>query len=818
MKKINFSTDILPHLIAVSAFLLVTIFFFRPVFFDNMAINQGDINQHIGAARELADFRKTNNEEGLWAGNIFSGMPAYMISLDWSDGPVVAVKQVMSLFLPHPVRNIFLAFLCYYIMLLSFGVRPYLAITGAIAFGLSSFMIVGLGAGHNSRIGAMAFMPLALAGIHLCFTNRKLLGFAVTALGMSLQLRENHLQTTYYLAIMVAVYGLIQLISAIREKKIPEFAKTTGLVVVAVVLSVGTFFGQLWAASEMAQYSYRGKTDLTSTSKNTGSSGLAKSYAFEYSNGILEPMTLLIPNFYGGGSGEALVGDENSATYKALVASSDNRMANQLAQYSSAYWGPQPLATPYYAGAIIVFLFVLGILLADKKYVWWLVPISAFAIMLSWGSSAEGFNSFIFDYLPGYNKFRSVTFALIIVFIAMPLLGCLGLEKFLQEGITKENKKKLLIAFGVTGGICLILVVMPGILSFTKEIESQMPVWFVNAMKADRKDLLRSDAFRSLAFITGVFIMLFLNVPGKISPNGFFVFLAFMVMLDLAIVDSRYFSRQNYVPEMMAGEHIATDADNKVLQDKSYYRVFNLNGFYEANTSFFHNSLGGYSGMRLRRYQELYDSALAIQAEQMYAEGSSGRPLDMTKYGVLNMLNTKYIIYGPAANNVLVNPAANGNAWFPKEIQPVNSANEELSQIAAINTRNVVVIDQSRFKLRENKTNTDSAAVIKFIEKKPYWQKFESESASGGLGVFSEIYYPVGWKATIDGQETPIYRVDYTLRALEIPAGKHTIEFTFQPGAYVIGNKVTMVASLLLVVVVLGVLFLELRQKPSSVS
>lgn len=814
MKKINFSNDVLPHALAVVVFLLVTILFFRPIFFDNMSLNQGDINQHLGASKELRDFREATGEEGLWAGSMFSGMPAYMINVDWSDGAIVVVKKILSLYLPHPVRNIFLAFVCYYIMLLSFRVRPYLAITGAIAFGLSSFMIVGVAAGHNSRVGAMAFMPLVIAGIHLTFTNKKLLGFAVTALGMSLHLRENHLQMTYYLAMMVGVYGLVELIGAVREKKLPDFAKTVGLLVGAVIIAVGTFFGQLWAASEMAKYSRRGGTDLVTNSKDTYGSGLAKSYAFEFSNGILEPMTLMIPNFFGGASSEILVTDQNSNTYKALASSNDNRMANQLAQYSSSYWGPQPLATPYYAGAIIVFMFVLGILLAEKKYVWWLVSISAFAIMLSWGSSFEGFNYFIFDYLPGYNKFRSVTFTLIIVFISMPLLGCLGIEKFLQTGMTPETKKKLYIAFGITGGLCLLFVIIPGIFSFSRTVEEQLPVWFTNALKADRKSLLRSDAFRSLAFIAGIFIMLFFNVPKKISANGFFAFLAFMVMIDLVIIDSRYFSRNNYVPEEIAGEFTASAADNRVLQDKSYYRVFNLNSFYEANTSYFHNSLGGYSGVRLKRYQELYDSCISRETEQIYEDASKG-PLNMANYHVLNMLNTRYIIYGTEANQVLQNSAANGNAWFPSELSVVNSANEELSKVAATNTRNVAVIDQSKVKLRENKVNTDSTAVIKFIEKKPYWQKYESESSSGGLGVFSEIYYPVGWTATIDGQEAPIYRVDYVLRALEIPAGKHTIEFTFRPPAYLIGNTVTMSASVLLLIVVAGVLFFELREKPS---
>jgi hypothetical protein len=816
MKKINFSTDVLPHLLAVIVFLFVTILFFRPVFLENKVLDQGDITQFLWSSRELREFRATTGEEGLWNDTMFSGMPAYMINLDWSDGPVVAAKKILSLFLPHPVCNIFLAFVSYYIMLLAFRVRPYLAITGAIAFGLSSFFIVGLSAGHNARIGAMAFMPLVMAGIHLAFTNRKLLGFAVTALGMALQLRENHLQITYYLAIIVGIYGLVELINLGKWAFMNLYVKTIGILALAVTIAVGTFFGQLWAASELAKYSSRGKTELKISSANSDAAGtgLPKSYAFEYSNGIAEPMTLMIPNFYGGTSSEHFVNDQESKTYQALVNSGDNKLANQLAQFSSAYWGPQRLATPYYAGAIIVFLFVFGIMMVERKYMWWLVATAVFSIMLSWGSSFPSFNYFIFDYLPGYNKFRSVTFSLIMAFFAMPLLGCLGVEKFLSSDVTKETKKKLWIAFGVTGGICLLLFVIPGILDFQKSIESQLPQWYLNALKADRKALLRSDALRSFGFIAAIFILLFLNVPKRVSAVGFLAFMAFLVTIDLSIVDSRYFSTDaNYITKQQARNFPPSAADSRVMQDKSNYRVLNLTGgFYEARTSFFHNSLGGYSGVRLKRYQELYDSVISRESEQIFTDAQNGA-LDMSKYGVLKMLNTKYLIYGENAAQVLENDAANGNAWFPKEIKTVNSPNEELTQIAEVDTRNVAVVDQSKMKLAENRVNTDSAAVIKFIEKKPYWQKYESESSSGGLGVFSEIHYPKGWHATIDGQEVPIYRVDYVLRALEIPAGRHTIEFTFRPKPYVIGNAITVSASVLLLIVVIGALFLELREK-----
>jgi hypothetical protein len=817
MKKISFQTDVLPHLLAVAAFLIITLMFFSPVFFDNMALSQGDITQFLWSSNELREYRKATGEEGLWAGAMFSGMPAYLINLQWSDGVLITLKRIASFFMPHPVNSIFLAFVSYYIMLLAFRVRPFLAIAGAIAFGLSSYMIIGLSAGHNSRIGAIAFMPLVMAGIHLVFTNKKILGFAVTALGMALHLRENHLQITYYLAIVVGAYGIVQLVEAINEKRVPELAKNVGLLVGAVAIAVGSFFGQLWAVGEISTYSHRGTTELKVTSKDTAGGGLPKSSAFEFSNGILEPMTLLLPNFYGGSSSESVLSDTKSDTYKALMNSGDNESANQLAQFSSAYWGPQRLAAPYYAGAIIVFLFVLGLLMVERKYVWWLASVSVIAIMLSWGDSFQAFNYFIFDYLPGYNKFRSVTFCLVIVFFSMPLLGMLALEKFLTEGPNDINRKKLWLAFGFVGGLCLIFFVIPGVLGFLKSDEAKLPVWFTNALASDRKALLRSDAIRSLGFIFVIFIMLFFNVPKRISSAGFFAVLALLVTIDLAMVDSRYFSKdRNYIPASTAKNFDPSGADTRILQDKSYYRVFNLQNFYEANTSNFHNSLGGYSGVRLKRYQELYDTCISRETQQIYEDAGAG-PLNMEKYGVLNMLNAKYFVYGTDANQVLQNTSANGNAWFPRDILLVNSPNEELEKVGDIDTRLVAVVDQSKMKLT-NTTAGDSTGKITFIEKKPNYQKYEAETTKGGFGVFSEIFYPKGWTATIDGKEVPILRANYVLRALEIPAGKHTIEFLFQPKPYVIGNKVTMISSILLLIVVIGALYYELREEPKTQS
>ncbi len=805
MKKIDFSKDIAPHVVALAVFLVVTVLFFNPFFFDHKTLDQQDIQQFRGSSKSVTDYRDAAGEEALWAPSMFSGMPAYLVSLKWGDGPLLWSKTVMSLFITHPVNNIFLAFLCYYILLLSFGVRPYLAIAGALAFGLSSYVIIGLGAGHNARIGAIAFMPLVMAGIHLAFSRKWLIGFAVTTLGLALHLRENHLQITYYLMLIVAVYGFVQLIYAYRERQIKDFFTTIVILIPAAAIAAGTFFGQFWAITEYTRYSIRGPSELAKPKGGEANDGLSKSYAFQYKYGIWEPSSLLIPDFYGGATESSFVNDQKSETYKALVNSGDNQLANRLVNYTATYWGPGS-GGAYYAGSIIVFLFVVGILLAEKKYVWWLVPLSALSLMLSWGDSFASFNYFMFDYFPGYNKFRSFSFGLIIILFALPLLGMIGLERLFAEGINKDTKKKLLIAFAATGGLCFLILLLAGIGSFAHDGEGQLPVWFLKALHSDRRSLMRADAFRSLTFIFLVFILLYFNVAKKITELGFYAFLIFMVAMDLSLVDKRYFTKDRFQRKHENTFIIANAADAVILKDKSYYRVYNLQGAWtEARTSYFHHSLGGYHGAKLRRYQDLYDSCISRETQELVADLQAGKA-NFKKYGVLDMLNTKYMVYGPDAANVIVNPAANGNAWFVKEILSVASPTEELEKLNKVDTRNVAVVDHSKFKIESLKLNSDSTSVIELKEFKPPYLKYQSHAAADGVAVFSEIYYPEGWHAFVDGKETEMLRADYVLRALQVPAGNHEIEFKFQPKPYVIGNQVTLASNWAVLLIVLGCL------------
>lgn len=808
MKKIKFS-DILPHLVAVVVFLLVTVFFFNPIFFDNKAIEQGDIQQWSGSSKELRDYRDQTDEEGLWANSMFSGMPAYLVNLSWSDGVVIGMKKVLSVFLPHPISNIFLAFICYYILLLSFKIRPWFAIAGALAFGLSSYMIIGLSAGHNARIGAIAFMPLVFAGIHLAFSGKRILGFGTTAVGLALHLRENHLQITYYLMLIVLAYGLVHLILAIRPKQLPDFFKTILILIPAVIIAAGTFFGQFWAITEYTKYSIRGASEIAVKKTGEDISGLSKSYAFQYKYGVWEAMTLFLPNFYGGSSMDLLAADQESNTYKSLSQAGDNETANQLANYARGYWGPQDFTVgPYYAGALVVFLFIIGIVFAEKKYVWWLVPLSALSLLLSMGDSFSTFNYFMFDYFPGYNKFRSVNFALVIILFAMPLLGMLGLEKLMSLGWSKETQRKLMWPVFITLGLCLFFISVGSFGNFLKPEEAQLPVWLRQAMQKDRVALLRADAWRGLWMILIVSGVIFALLKNYLKPVVVYSVLILLMWADLALVDRRYFSKENYKPKRNNSFAIATSADEKILRDKSYYRVFNLQSpFTEARTSYFHNSLGGYHGAKLRRYQDLYDSILSKETEQIYEDARQGS-MKFERYQVLNMLNAKYFVYG---TDVFPNPEANGAAWFVKEVMKVNSPAEELKKTSEIDTRKVAVINQSTVDIRQ--LAVDSTATVTLIEHTPPYLKYESESASNGVVVFSEIYYPKGWHAFIDGKEVPILRADYVLRALEVPAGKHTLEFRFEPKPYVVGNKITMASGWVLLLVALGCFGWSLKEE-----
>ncbi len=783
MKKINFQKDVLPHLVAIAIFLILTAIFFKPEFFDNKTLSQGDILQWGASATEIIDYRNTTGEEGLWTNSVFGGMPAYMINMRWGNQLIEMAHRVFSLGLSHPSKILFTAMLSFYIMLLCFKVRPYIAIIGAIAFGCSSYNLIGFTAGHNARISALSLIPLVIGGIHLCFTSNKWLGASLTALALAMHLRVNHLQITYYLIFIVGIYGLVQLISAYREGSLKIFFQRLGLLVTAALLAVGTYFGEIYATYEYGQYSNRGKSELRQQNDpEKNQDGLPQTYAFQYSNGIWDPMTLFIPNVLGG---------------------------------NTSYWGSET-PTTYYAGAIMVFLFAVGIAFLERKYVIWLVAVAILGILLSYGRNFASLNYFLFDYFPGYNKFRSVTFIIFLPIFAITLLGSLGLEKLLSTKLDKAKRKKLWIALGATAGVALLLAIFSGIFSYRGAFDD--PQWqdsVRDAVVGDRQSLLRADAFRSFLFIALFVAIYYLQSIEKLSKTLAYSLFILLVGLDMGIVGKRFlnadrFQRgvtQQYVSKLPGDQFIE---QNEFLGD----RVLDLGPriFYDARASAHHHSINGYHGARIRRVQELLDARLINEREQMRLAVQNG-DYSIRGFEMVNMLNGRFIIANPSdARGILTNNNVNGSAWFVSQVSQVNSPDEELAQIQQVNTKTTAVIDQSKFNIAGSGYGVGD---IRLTDYHPGYWKYESNNSTNGLAVFSEIHYPKGFEVTIDGQPVEMLRANYILRALEVPQGQHVIEFKFVPWIYKTGNVIMSICSVLTLLLLFGAVYISLKDFPS---
>jgi len=807
MNITSFLRKALPHGIAVASFLIVSIFLYRPIIFEGKVMDQNDINQGAGASREISDFREATGEEGLWTNSMFGGMPAYLISLNWSGGQIMhSTQRVFSLFLPRPVGENFMAFVTFYILLLTFGVRPYLAIGGAFGFGLSTFFIVSIQAGHMWKIRAIAYMPLVIAGFRLIFSKKYLIGFIVAALALSLELNANHLQITYYLFLLLLFYGISEFIADIQEKDMKGFANKAIILALAGILALGTNLGRLWTTYEYGKYSIRGKSELSSTSSES-KDGLDSDYVFRWSSGKWESMTLMVPHVYGGASG--VYHGKNSKMAEALRRNNaDRNQINQYERLSLGYWGEQPgTAGPAYAGAVVCFLFILAFFFVDKRSKYWMVSIIVFSIMLSWGKNFPSFNNLMFDLFPAYNKFRAVTMVIILALMVIPLMGFLGLEKFIESGWGKETQKKLFIATGISAGIALI------VLAFTNPPALDgAPNWLADAIKADRKDIIQSDVFRALFYIALTFGALYFYLKEKISVKLAGMIIAVLVLLDLVLVDTRYLHEGVYTKASNRTFLESTPADQKINQDKELgYRVLNLQDpFNEARTSTFHHSLGGYHGAKLRRYQDLISQYLMPEMQQIMED----KKITKSNTNVISMLNAKYILAGLQANAVVPNPYADGAAWFVEDVKAVESPDEEIQQIGQVDLAKTAVIDQSKFKI--GAIEKDTTAQIKLVAYQPNKLNYEASAKSNSLAVFSEIYYPKGWKAFVDGKEIEILRANYVLRALQLAPGEHKIEFRFEPQAYIIGNKVMMVSSIILLLAIAFGLF-KIRKQSSII-
>ncbi|GAB5524174.1 MAG: YfhO family protein [Roseivirga sp.] len=817
MRKFDFKKDILPHLVAVAVFLALTVFFFQPVFFEGKTLSQSDILQWEGSAKELIDYRAETGEEGLWTNSIFGGMPAYLVDVKWGNQLIKGLHAVITFGLPHPVRIIFLCMLSFYIMLLCFKVRPYVAIMGAIAFAFSSYQIIGLDAGHNARISAISFIPMVLGAIHLCFTGNRWLGANLTTLALAMHMRVNHLQITYYLVFVVGLYGLVQLIYAYKDGTLKDFSQRLALLVVAALLAIGTFFGQFYTTYEFGKYSNRGQSELSQQSnEELNKDGLGKTYAFQYSNGFWDPMSLFIPNILGGNASFDI--DSNIADELTKAGATQAQVLQRLPGLNGlSYWG-QETATTYYAGAIMVFLFVVGILFAERKHVIWIIAVIVLGILLSYGRNLSSLNYFLFDYFPGYNKFRSVTFTIVLPVFGIALLGMLGLEKLLQTKLGKAERKKLLIALGSTAGLALLLVVFAGVFSFKgRAFDPNWPDWLKNGIIADRKAFLRADAFRTFLFIALFAVVYYFHSIGKLSNTIAYTLFILLVTIDVVgvaqrFMDDRRFQRtpaKQYFTEYPGDQYIK---QNKLLGD----RVIDLTSpiFYDARASYHHASINGYNGARIRRFQELLDQYLMMEYSLMKQTAQSGSNA-FGNIPLMNMLNAKFAIANPAdPRGILTNNQANGAAWFVDNIIQVNSPDEEFEQVANINTKTTALVDVSQNTLSSSESGGNG--VITLSEYHPGYWKYESSNAQNGLAVFSEIHYPKGFQVTIDGEPAEMLRANYILRALEVPAGQHTIEFTFAPAIYKTGTVIMQICSILSLLLFLAAVYFAMKQSGSQ--
>ncbi len=795
---------ILPYLGVVAVFVVVSLVYFSPVL-KGQKLFQNDIQQFRGMAKEIQDFRAEYGEEPYWTDAAFGGMPSFQLSTYYPNDFVKSLDGIIR-FLPRPADYLFLYFLGFFVLLTVLKFDWKLAMMGSLAFGFSTYFIIIIGVGHNAKAHAIGYMPMVIAGVLWVFQKKYLQGFVLTSLAMALEINTSHPQMTYYLLFILLILGTVFLIEEIKKKQnLIPFSKSVGVIVVAVILAVGVNATSLLATKEYASYSTRGKSELTITAdgkKTEKKEGLSNSYITEYSYGKLETLNLFIPRFTGGANSEDLGVESN--TYAFLSSKIDRNQAKQFSKSVPTYWGSQPIvAAPAYIGAIFIFLFVLALYLVDSKLKKWLVASTVFSILMSWGHNFEFLTNLFIEYVPLYNKFRAVSSIQVIAEITIPLLGMLGLKVFISGGKTKEEKLEALKkSFYIVGGFALFWTLLGtsvlGFRGLNDGYYNNMLDGFSNAILADRKAIFFKDSLRSLTLVTLASGTLFFVLKEKLKQNVFVIVIGLLLLFDTLTVARRYVNTEDFLDARKVEKpFVASVIDKEILKDKGHYRVANFTGNFmnDGATSYFHKSIGGYHAAKLGRYQDLVD--FHIQKNNIE---------------VLNMLNTKYFILpdGQGKKGLQVNDDANGNAWFVKELQLVKSADTEILALTDFNSKNTAVVNEKEFPKAveiSEQISKDSLATIYLKSYKANEIVYTSENRTKGLAVFSEIYYKDGWNAYIDGGLVPHIRVNYLLRALEIPEGKHLIEFKFEPTIISKGNLINLGSlALFFLIVILGFL------------
>ncbi len=789
---------ILPHLLVVIGFIAVSLIYFKPTL-DGKVLSQSDTRQSNAMSHASRDFNKTHKEKTHWMENAFGGMPTYMNAPHYPNLFVKKIEHYLR-FLPHPADYLFLYFIGLYILLLVLKVDYRLAAVGALAFGFSTYLIIIIGVGHLTKVLAIAYMPLVLSGILLVFRKRYLWGGLLLAIGAALEIGARHFQITYYLLIIIIILGLVYFYDAIKNKTLPDFFKAIGVMIIAGILALGANITNILATHQYVDWSTRGNTGLTITKDGSPKThtGMSYDYITQYSYGIGETMDLFIPRFMGGASTEKLGSDSHA--YKSLLkVGASPAQADQFLQHAPTYWGDQPIvAAPAYIGAVVIFLFVLALFLIQGRFKWWVLIASALAIILSWGKNFGLLTHFFLDYVPLYSKFRTISMIQVIPELLLPVFGIVGLKKIFSKKEAQEKKLHALKwATIITGGVCIFfLLTKTWFFNFTGLYDAQLTknigADFVHALREDRISMLNSDTIRSLIFVLLSAGSIWLFIKGKIGKTLVIGVFALLVLVDLVGVDNNYVNYDSFkMKNTQYASFQPTQADLQIMKDTSHYRVYDLtsNPMNSARASAFHNSIGGYHAAKPGRYQELYDFYISSGNQQ-----------------VLDMLDAKYFIVSnngkPQAQR---NPGAYGNAWFVDSVAMVPSVNQEMLTLGKINPRTTAVINE-KFKdlIPQTTFQPDSTAQIRLTHFQQNEVVYKYHSKEDRLAVFSEIYYPHGWKVHIDGEKAGIAEADYVLRAVYLPKGNHTVTFKFDPQIIHTGSNITVASGILLAIFFAG--------------
>ena len=849
---------ILPHIIAVVAFIVVSLVFFSPVM-EGKKLFQSDMAQFDGASKELHDYEKASGEGANWANAMFSGMPSYQIAFPQSNNIFNTIAPPLTLWnRSFDAGIVFIMMLGFYVFMCSMGAKPLISAFSALIYALGSYNVIIITVGHITKAWAMAMIAPILVGMILVFKRKYISGIIIFTLSLGLQIYFNHIQITYYTLIAALILGMTYLIYAIKEKQIKNFALSCGALIIAVVIAVMPNSSHLAINAEYAKHTMRGGSELSikaNDNANNNKKGLTIDYAYAWSYGVGETFTMLIPDFRGGGSSdnrwESLAENRLQEIQTTQPAQASHPQINQVVnQYAgSTYWGEQPFtAGTVYFGAIVIFLSLLGFLLIKGAERWWLLFATIVSILMSWGSNFMILNEFLFNHLPLYNKFRTPSMILVIANVTLVITAFLGLKEFFNQEI--DNKKKttsLFISGGIIGGFCLLCALLPDLFaSFTSSqdsvFETMLGNSFIQALYEDRKSAFTSDALRSFIFIAIAFVSLFLFAKDKLKKEIIvIVIIGIASVIDLWQVDKRYISNDNYkktyeleIQSTPALETIKADVEAKNI---NHYRVYNMavNTFNDASTSFYVPSIGGYHGAKLQRYQDiisfhltnpnyvqkdLNDTSLLKTNQIRQFFYTYQQQIKCPNLQVLNMLDTKYFILpvGQEGGTAIENPEACGAAWFVENIKTVNTADEEILALNDFNPQYTAILNKEFASQLQNKdfSNADQQATIALQEspnKNPDLKIYKTKSTTPQLCVFSEIYYKEGWKAYIDGKEALILRANYVLRALEVPAGEHTIELRCEPDTLKTFNIINLIGSILIVIFVIGAIALPFIKK-----